>query len=161
MTTQSPRSILWQAARTLPALALLGASLALGACSSAAAIGNPGGRLPVPCITGTIQQLAGPTAGQAAVPTTVGQVILVAYGNGNTLYNTYTQWQTTLVDNLGMPTPGGQLRLVSDATGPHPYPSDFYYGSTLPQLVAGRTYAVYLSMTNGSCQPISLSSFST
>jgi hypothetical protein len=95
------------------------------------------------------------------VPANVGQVTVVAYGGNNQLYNTYRQWQTTLVDNTSQPTPGGQLRLVPDPTGPHPYPSDFYYASTLPQLVTGRTYTVYLAMTNGSCSPISLSSFST
>ena len=73
--------------------------------------------------------LANPQPGQTGVTTTLGRVTLVAFGNGNTLYSTYTQWIVTLTDSTGTPWTGGSLSLVSDPAGPHPYPSDFYYAS--------------------------------
>lgn len=127
-------------------------------CSSS---GSPRIGPPLVCSTGTQTQLASPTLGQTGVSPNVGQVIAVANGNTNTLYNSYAQWQVTLVDNFGNPTTGGQLRLVSDPSGPHPYPSDFYYSSSMPQLATGRTFSAFLSLTNGSCSPVSLGSFSS
>ena len=135
---------------------LLAGAFTLGACSYSTAP-----HVPLPCYVGTSVQLANPQQGQTGVSTSIGQVTIVSYGNNNALYNTYGQWQLTLVDNTGLPTAGGNLRLVSYPSGPHPYPSDFYYASTIPQLLGGRTYTVYLQQSNGSCQAISLNSFST
>jgi|GEM_PF-4833620 len=55
----------------------------------------------------------------------------------------------------------GNMRLVSDPSGPHPYPSDYYYASNIPMLNAGRTYQAFLSQPSGTCTPLSLGSFST
>jgi hypothetical protein len=113
------------------------------------------------CDAGTLVQLAGPTQGQSGVPTTIGRVTIVADGNSNTLYNTYNQWTITLADNTGQSWPGASLGLVPDPGGPHPYPSDFFYASTIPSLSLGRTYTASLSEPGAACQPISLGSFST
>lgn len=135
------------------------AGLALAGCSGSAAYAP--GQHQYPCNTGTQQQLANPTSGQAGVSPTIGQITVVAFGNNNNLYNTYNQWIVTLTDSPGMPWTGGPLKLVSDPSGLHPYPSDFYYGSNIPMLTAGRTYQVFLSQPNATCTPLSLGSFST
>ena len=134
-------------------------ALGLWGCSSGSST-SPG-HYQYPCVTGTSQTLANPQPGQTGVPTTLGQVTIVAMGNGNTLYNTYTQWIVTLTDNTGTPWTGSPLSLVSDPSGPHPYPSDFYYASNLPMLNPGRTYQAFLSQPNASCTPVSLGQFST
>ncbi|MBV8671534.1 MAG: hypothetical protein JO098_07155 [Candidatus Eremiobacteraeota bacterium] len=134
-------------------------ALGLWGCSSGSST-SPG-HYQYPCVTGTSQTLANPQPGQTGVPTTIGQVTIVAMGNGNTLYNTYTQWIVTLTDNTGTPWTGSPLSLVSDPSGPHPYPSDFYYASNLPMLNPGRTYQAFLSQPNASCTPVSLGQFST
>lgn len=113
------------------------------------------------CNTGTIQQLANPVNGQTGVSTTLGQIIIVASSNNNQLFNTYSQWNLTLVDNLNQIWNGGSLALVADPSGPHPYQSDFYYGSSIPQLAPGRTYTASLGLNGGSCKSIILGSFST
>ena len=131
---------------------------ALTACS--ASNGGFGGGQQI-CNTGTQTQLASPTPGQTGVSTTIGQVIFVANGNNNQLGTTYTQWQLTLVDNFGTVINGGRLALVPDPSGPHPYPSDFYYASSIPQLSPGRSYTVTLGLPGGSCTSIGLGTFST
>jgi hypothetical protein len=145
---------------TLFFVSLLVASsmLALMGCGGGGSSGTSG---PIPCNVGTLVQLASPTQGQTGVSTTNGQVIIVADGNTNTLFNTYTQWIITLVDNTGQPWTGASLRLVADPSGPHPYPSDFFYASTIATLIAGRTYSASLSEPGNACQPISLGAFST
>ena len=139
-------------------LAVVVCVCALSACSGA----NAGfGGFQQVCNTGTQTQLVSPSPGQTGVSTTIGQITFVANGNNNQLYNTYTQWQITLVDNFQGVTSGGRLALVPDPSGPHPYPSDFYYASSIPQLQPGRTYSVTLSLPGGSCTAIPLGSFST
>jgi hypothetical protein len=113
------------------------------------------------CDTGTQEQLASPTPGQTGVSSTIGQIIMVANGNGNALYNSYGQWQITLTDNFGNTVVGGPLSLVPFPSGPHPYPSDFYYASSIQQLATGRTYTAFLVRIGGSCPSIPLGSFST
>lgn len=130
---------------------------ALTACS-ANGIGLGGNQI---CSTGTQTQLTNPTSGQTGVSTTIGQIIFVANGNNNQLYSTYSQWQLTLVDNFSLVTNGGRLVLVPDPSAPHPYPSDFYYSSSIPQLSPGHTYSVSLGIAGGSCTSIPLGSFST
>lgn len=98
---------------------------------------------------------------QAGVPTTIGQITVVAFGNNNALYSTYNQWIVNLVDSSGVPWTGAPLRLVSDPSGPHPYPSDFYYSSNIPMLNPGQVYRVYLSQPNAACTGILLGQFST
>ncbi len=120
-----------------------------------------GGQHQFLCNTGTQQTLANPKSGSTGVSTTRGQLTIVASGNNNKLFSTYNQWIVTLNDNTGMVWTGGALKLVPDPTGPHPYPSDFYYGSNIPMLDAGRTYQAFLSEPSGTCTPQSLGSFST
>jgi hypothetical protein len=119
-----------------------------------------GSTLPL-CNTGTLVQLAAPTQGQTGVATTIGRVIIVADGNSNALYSTYSQWTITLADNTGQSWTGASLGLVSDPGGPHPYQSDFFYASSIQSLNSGRTYTASLSQPGAACQPISLGSFST
>jgi len=137
--------------------ALIG-TLTFTGCSSSA---NAPGQHQFPCNTGTSQTLANPTSGSTGVSTTIGQITVVASGNNNNLFSTYNQWIVTLNDNTGTVWTGSALTLVSDPTGPHPYPSDFYYGSNIPMLDAGRTYNAVLSEPSGACTPLSLGSFST
>lgn len=91
----------------------------------------------------------------------MGQLTIVAFGSNNVLYTTHNQWILTLTDNTGMAWTGSPLTLVSDPSGPHPYPSDFYYASSIPMLNASRTYRIFLSQPSGTCTPLSLGSFST
>ena len=139
-------------------LAVVAGGLMLSSCGAGGTIFGGGNQL---CNTGTQTQLANPTPGQAGVSTSIGQTIMVANGNNNPLYGTYTQWQLTLVDNFGMVINGGRLALVPYPSGPHPYPSDFYYASSMPQLNSGRTYSASLGLPSGSCRAVSLGSFST
>jgi len=119
------------------------------------------GQVQLPCNTGTQQTLAHPTSGSDRVSPTIRQLTIVASGNNNNLFSTRNQWILTLSDNTGVVLTGGTLNLVSDPTGPHPYPSDFYYSSNIPTLAAGRRYQAFLSKPSGACAPQSLGSFST
>jgi len=137
----------------------LAVGLMLASCSG---IGNGlGGIFQQQCSTGTQQTIASPQNGQSNVSTSMGQVIVVANSNNNQLYNTYNQWTVNLVDNFGNLISGGRLALVPDPSGPHPYASDFYYSSSMPQLTPGRTYSASLLIAGGSCQAVPLGQFST
>jgi hypothetical protein len=107
-------------------LSLAAAAIGLAACSGIGGgiFGGGGGNQ---CNLGTQVQLANPTAFQTNVNTNIGSITFVANGNNNNLYNTYGQYTITLRDNFGITYQGGQLQLVPDPSGPHPYPSDFYY----------------------------------
>lgn len=137
----------------------------LAACSGAGGGifgNNPGGGNGgySQCNPGTSVQLARPQAGTYAPGTT--SVEIVASGNNNNLYNTYSQWSIVLQSNYtGQQYPGGNLQLVSDSSGPHPYQSDFYYSSQLGGLPSGQTWQVLLEQNNGFCNPYPLQSFST
>ena len=138
--------------------------IGLTACSGSGGIGNilgPIGNTQIQCDPGTQVQLANPQPGQNGVSTNVGQITIVANGQNNTLYNTYGQWFLTLTDQFGNTIQGGNLSLVSDPTGPHPYGSDFYYGSNVGQLPAGATWTVRLNEQNAACTPVPLQTFST
>ncbi|MDQ6781512.1 MAG: hypothetical protein M3Z37_10230 [Candidatus Eremiobacteraeota bacterium] len=145
--------------RRLGPLSLLVAACAALAACSGGGVGFGGVTRQV-CNTGTQTQLASPLSGQTGVSPTTGQIIIVANGNNNQLYNTRSQWSLTLVDNLGGVINGGQLQLVPFPSGPHPYQSDFYYGSSV-SLVPARTYSVSLGLPGGSCSSIALGVFST
>lgn len=127
--------------------------------------GGSGGNLfgPPPqtteCNTGTAVELANPLPGQSA--SNVNQITIVANGNTNTLYNNYQNWYI-YVSNGYSQYQGGQLNLVANPSGPHPYPSDFYYSSQFSQtLPAGNTWTVYLTQYNGGCNAVPLQNFST
>ena len=156
--------------RYLQLVVLGGALLGLAACGGSSSTtpiagtpGNPFGNTNnnnVLCDPGTQVQLANPASGNVNVPTNVGQIIIVANGNNNTLSNSYTQWNVILTDNFGNSVLGGPLSLVPFTNGPHPYPTDYYYASTIPQLAAGTTFNVLLN-ENANCSPGPLGAFST
>lgn len=60
-------------------------SLALSACGGASSGLGLGGSNAAPCYAGTQVQLASPGPNQGGVPTTIGQLIVVANGNNNNL----------------------------------------------------------------------------
>ena len=140
--------------------------LALAACSGSGGggLGNILGPInsgSLECNTGTQVELANPPPG-ATVSGNIGQVVIVANGSNNNLYDTYNQWNLTLTDQYGDVVQGGALSLVSDPGGPHPYPSDYYYVSHVGQLPAGETCNVSLSQKNGAyCSAVPLQSFKT
>lgn len=141
--------------------------VALSACSGSGLGGvlgglNPiSGAGPIQCDTGTQVQLASPQPGQTGVSGDIGQIIIVADGNNNALYNTYNQWNITLTDQFGEHVSGGNVSLVSYPSGPHPYPSDYYYASSIGRLTPGATWSVQLNEQNANCSPVPLNSFST
>lgn len=119
---------------------------------------NGGGPI---CDAGTQVQLANPQPGQIGVSPTIGQIVIVASGNSNNLYNSYNQWYLTLTNQYGgSPLQGGNLQLTPNNGYVKPYSSDFYYSSSIGQLPAGATWQVNLVDQNtGSVCP--LNSFST
>lgn len=149
----------FQAMRQSTSLFVLVAAIGLWGCGGSSA--SVPGHYQYPCTTGTSQTLANPVSGQGRVAPTLGNVTVVAFGNSNTLYNNYNQWIVTLIDDTGQPWTGGALSLVADPSGPHPYPSDFYYASSFPMLNSGHTYRAYLSQPSASCTPLYLGQFST
>ncbi len=142
---------------------LLAAGLCLLASAGCTGVGGPGGIFGglVACNPGTQVQLASPLPNQSGVQSNIGQITIVANGNSDTLFTTFAQWQFVLVDNFNNQMTGGSLNLVPDPSGPHPYSSDFYYQSSIPQLTAGRTWNVELTQNGNSCSPLSVGSFST
>jgi hypothetical protein len=139
-------------------------ALALSACSgSGGGLGNIlGGGNPLQCDPGTQVQLASPQANQSGVPSNIGQITIVASGNTNNLYDTHDQWNLYLTPSYsGAPIQGAQLQLVDGHTLNHPYASDFYYGSSIPNLTPGTTWYVTLQQQGVNCSGMLLGSFST
>ncbi len=140
---------------------------ALAACGG----GGSSGSNPVPfnggsCDPGTSISLSFPnnTNGNfpSGVPTNIGRIEIVANGNNNTIFNSFTQFDTVLVPNNGFGNvQGGFLTLTSDNGGPHPYTSDFYYNSSIPTLQPGVGYTVYINVPSNNCQPIPFGQFAT
>lgn len=151
--------------RLARALVVASVVVAAAGCS-----GGSSGSNPVPfnggsCDPGTSISLAFPnnTNGNfpTNVPTNIGRVEIVASNNNNILGNSFTQFDTILVPNFGSNVQGGFLTLTSDPSGPHPYTSDFYYNSSIPNLQAGVVYTVYINVPSNNCQPIPFGQFST
>lgn len=113
------------------------------------------------CDTGTQVQLANPQPYQTGVSPAIGQIVIVANGQNNNLYNTSSQWNITLSDQFGDTISGGNLQPYDYRTGPHPFPSDYYYVSTIGQLPQGTTLNVTLGEPGASCLPVPVGSFST
>jgi hypothetical protein len=137
---------------------------ALSACSSGGSNGNNPAVAGTQCNPGTQLALASPNPNQTGVPTSTNQIVVVANGNANYLYQTYANWQVVLLinNNPNQAIPGGTLALVNDNSGPHPFPSDYYYASSISGLVPGAGYAVYLNQTNSGCNLIGpIGGFST
>jgi hypothetical protein len=147
----------------------LGAALAaaLAGCGSSGLGGTLGGLNPIggpgslECNTGTQVQLANPQSGSYGVPGNIGQVVIVANGNNNTLGSTYGSWYLTLSDQFGDFITGGNLNQYSYPTGPHPFSSDYYYSSSVPQLPSGANWNVQLNESGANCAAVPLGSFST
>jgi hypothetical protein len=139
----------------------------LAACSGSG--GGLGGLSPIfggnspglQCQTGTSVQLANPLPLQNNA-SNVNQITIVANGSSNQLYSSYQNWYVFVVDSFGQQVTGNNLSLVPYPNGPHPYSSDFYYASQLPQtLQGGQTYTAYLARYDESCSPVPLQTFST
>lgn len=142
--------------RSLRFLVLSVAAVALASCGSSNLLGgltggNLGGVLGggASCNPGTQVQLANPLPFATGVNPNIGSVTIVADGNNNYLSQNYQSMNITLLDNFGDQIPGGSLNLVSDANGPHPYNSDFYYASNFGPLQPNTTYTAYLTLVNG------------
>jgi hypothetical protein len=138
----------------LRSLLPLGATaLALAACSSGANSGNNPSVVGTSCNPGTQLALASPTPNQTGVNPGITQIVVVANGNGNYLFQTFANWQVVLLinNNANQAIPGGALSLTTDDNGPHPFPSDYYYASSISNLQGGLSYAVYLSQENTNC----------
>lgn len=135
---------------------------ALNACSggSGSSYNPPGGGYSPPCSPGTNVQLANPTPNAFGVPTNTGTITIVANGNANQLYQTYGAWNVVLQGGYG-PITGGALSLVPDPSGPHPFPSDFYYSSSFATLPSGQNFTVQLANGPGFCAPVTIGSFTT
>jgi hypothetical protein len=137
----------------LRSLLLLGTpALVLSACSSGASGNNPQ-VAGTSCNPGTQLALASPTPNQTGVNPGINQIVVVANGNGNYLFQTFANWQVVLLinNNANQGIPGGALSLITDSNGPHPFPSDYYYASSISGLQGGLSYAVYLSQENTNC----------
>ena len=134
----------------------------LAACGGGGSTGGvvPGGGFGNPCDPGTDVQLANPAPLATGVPTNIGAITIVANGNSNQLYSTYGSWEIVLQGNFSNIN-GGQLSLVPRNNNPQPFPSDFYYSSSVPALPAGQTFQVLLLNNNGSCGDVQVGSFST
>ena len=144
----------------LRALAIGASVVALSACSSAGSNNSPFGPNGGICDPGTQVQLDYPNPYQANVSTSTNQINIVANGNNNFLYTSYSQWNLILRGSNGDQIIGGNLNLISDPNGLHPYTSDYYYGSSIQSLGFGETYTVQLNY-NANCTPVSIGQFST
>jgi hypothetical protein len=140
--------------RTLRFFVLCGTALALASCSGAGGLlgntGTGGGIFGsgTSCNPGTDVQLANPLPFQTGVNPNIGQIIIVANGNSSALAQNYQSLNITLIDDFGNRLSGGALQLTSDANGPHPYNSDFYYQSGFGPLQSGMTYTAELTVVN-------------
>ena len=106
--------------------------------------------------------LANPTPNSYGVPSNLGSITIVANGNNNTLYNTYSGWSLFLQSSYGNTIYGGGLGLVPNNSGwPKPYGSDFYYQSNMQGqgLTPGQNYTVILA--NSNCNGVAVGQFST
>lgn len=128
-------------------------ALVLASCSGAGGLLGNGGLGGVfgsttTCNPGTDVQLASPLPFQSGVNPNIGQVVIVANGNNNTLAQNYQSLNITLVDDFGNRIAGGALQLVDGRNYAHPYTSDFYYASGFGPLQSGMTYTAQLTIVN-------------
>ena len=105
-------------------------------------------------------QISNPSPNSSGNSTTIGTITIVANGNSNTLYNSYSNWSIILQGNYSGTINGGQLSLVN-RNGTQPFPSDFYYASSIPTLAGGDSYQVELVNNSGFCTPVTIGQFST
>jgi hypothetical protein len=140
---------------------LLAATLALAACGG----GSTGTTLPPntlgPCDPGTQVELARPFQGQTGIPPSTTSIEIVANGNGNTLGNSFQNFDLFLQPSVGGTITSSPLAAVQDTSGPHPFGSDFFYSGNIPGLQFGVTYTVFLNAFTSNCSPVNIGSFST
>jgi hypothetical protein len=139
-------------------------ALALPACSgSGGGLGNIFGGNPQSnyCQPGTQVQVVSPAPFQ--FDSNVNQVTVVANGSNDNIHPDPQNWSLNVVGNFGgAAIPGSNFNPVDGSHLDHPFGSDFYYQSQLPQtLPSGVTWSVYLQQNNSNCQPVPLQSFST
>jgi hypothetical protein len=141
-------------------IAVVFASTLAGCSGSGGGLGNIFGGNPQ-CQPGTQVQLVSPTPFQ--LDSNVNQVTVVANGSNDNIHPNPQNWSVTLVGNFGgAAIAGGDLNPVDGRPFPHPFGSDFYYQSQLPQtLASGVTWSVSLQQNNSNCVPYPLQSFST
>lgn len=121
-----------------------------------------GGLNQVQCDPGTQVQLANPQPYQTSVNPTIGQVVVVANGNGGSLNANPQQWAVYLTNmSTGQETTGGNFSAYSDPSGPHPYGSDFYYNAGIGQLPYGTTWRVQIGEPGAACNPLDVGTFAT
>ena len=142
--------------RGLPLVAAV--VLALSTASCAGNNSNPVPTNPpgVTCSVGTSVQLFHPTPGSRGNPTTIGSVQIVVDASTDLLGG---NWNTILVDQFGNKTQGGTLTLTRSSGGP--YPTNYYYNSSVPTLTRGSSYSVYINQFTSQCTPAGVGTFGT
>lgn len=145
---------------SISAAAVLSALL-LSACSSGGT-SSSGGSIPQTCFPGQVQ-LASPAPGSSGVSTNIGNIVIVANGTNNALYNSWQSWSLSLVDQNGNVYYGSNLTQTPNNGYPKPYGSDFYYSSSLQgqSLMPGSSYIVELNNTVQQCSYQVQGGFST
>ncbi len=128
------------------------ASLALVAagCGGGSGSGLPNGNQICDSNAGSIS-IARPTPGFSQN----GNAIEIVDSTNTDQLNGFTnQFDLNIVDqsNNSNEVDTGFLTAVADVGGPHPYTNDFFYAGTLnSNLLAGRTYNVFLNAPNTNC----------
>jgi hypothetical protein len=147
---------MWISRSRLP----LGAAVVIALCSACSSHSNPVATNPpgATCSIGTQVQLANPLPGATGVATNIGQITIVVNANSDILAG---NWNGILIDQFGNQIQGGTFTLTSDHGGPHPYPTDYYYNSSIPQLNVGTGYRMFLNQFTSQCNPLFVGSFST
>ena len=149
------------------ARALLAASVVVIAAGCGGGGSSSGTALPPQsngfCDPGTQVSLASPQPNATGVSPSINHIEIVANGNNNILFQSYTNYDVIVRDRFnGNVITGAPLSLTTDPNGYHPYPSDFYYNSTISGLNFGTVYDAYLNIFNSPCQtPAFLGTFST
>lgn len=137
-----------RAIRALVAVSLVIAA-GCGGGSGSSNLPNPGSN-----------QICDPDAGSITVarpspgfPQNGNTVEIVSSTNNDQLNRSTGSFDLNLIDrSTGQEIDTGFLTPVPDQGGPHPYTNDFFYAGTLSQnLLAGRTYDVYLNAPNTNC----------
>jgi hypothetical protein len=114
------------------------------------------------CDPGTQVSISNPQPNSTGVSPSIGRIEIVANGNNNTLYQSYTNFDVLLRDQFGTIITGSQLSLAPPDKSYQPFSSDFYYNSNVSGLQFGTTYQAFLNIYSSPCQqPAYLGSFST
>lgn len=115
------------------------------------------------CSPNTSVTIARPQSGSYGVSTNIGSIEIVLSDNSNPVWNNTSQWTLALQSSFDgqIVAVNGSLNKVSDNSGPHPYPNDFYLSEAIPQLQSGAQYNVYLLQTYGGCSPVQIGQFNT